>query len=567
MPLLTARSAPTGLTRAPDVRNGASDGWEAAGARACHNFDMQDVSHLPGLVTGLAFVLAAVFGAVATRVNFCTMGAISDVVNFGDSRRLRMWVLAIAVAIAGAAALQAAGLVDLSKTLYTGSRIGWLSLAVGGFLFGFGMTLGSGCGSKTLIRVGGGNLKSLIVLVFFAISAYMTLKGLFALWRTVGARPACASTSRPSAPRPPTCRRSSRRSASAARSSCGFPFAFAAAIAAWVLANREFRATREMIVGGIVIGAVIVGGWYVSGHLGYVAEDPATLEEKFVATNSGRAESFSFTAPIAYLLELLIYWTDQSRVLTFGIAGVLGMLVGSAGMALATRTFRWEGFTTTEDLANHVVGGILMGFGGVTALGCTIGQGLSGVSTLALGSFLAVGAIVAGCVAALKYQMWRLDARRDCTGLTLSDDHLRSHLRARPPVRGLVRLGARFRAAGESGAGALPGLRRRERGARAVGQGARRSGDGRRAARRARTPEARGRRRACRTSSSRKLREIVRNTENVGRRFPEEARKIHYEEVPPRPIRGQASKDDADALREEGIEFASLPPFLTRDTH
>jgi len=96
-------------------------------------------------------------------------------------------------------------------------------------------------------------------------------------------------------------------------------------------------------------------------------------------------------------------------VLTFGIAGVLGMLVGSAGMALATKTFRWEGFTTTEDLANHVVGGILMGFGGVTALGCTIGQGLSGVSTLALGSFLAVGAIVAGCVAALKYQMWRLD--------------------------------------------------------------------------------------------------------------------------------------------------------------
>jgi hypothetical protein len=95
-------------------------------------------------------------------------------------------------------------------------------------------------------------------------------------------------------------------------------------------------------------------------------------------------------------------------VLTFGIAGVLGMLVGSGGMAIATKTFRWEGFTTTEDLANHVVGGILMGFGGVTALGCTIGQGLSGVSTLALGSFLAVGTIVAGCVAALKYQTWRL---------------------------------------------------------------------------------------------------------------------------------------------------------------
>jgi len=369
---------------------------------------MPDVSHLPALITGLAFVLAAIFGAVATRVNFCTMGAISDVVNFGDSRRLRMWLLAVAVAIAGAGALQAAGQVDLSKSLYTGSRVAWLSLVVGGFLFGFGMTLGSGCGSKTLIRVGGGNLKSLIVLVFFAVSAYMTLKGLFALWRTVALDPLRIDVAAIGAKTSdlPSIVAALGGGAAAKR---WLPFAIAAAIAAWVLASREFRATREMVVGGIVIGAVIVGGWYVSGHLGYLAEDPATLEERFYATNSGRAESFSFTAPIAYLLELLIYWTDQSRVLTFGIAGVLGMLVGSAAMAIATKTFRWEGFTTIEDLVNHVVGGILMGFGGVTALGCTIGQGLSGVSTLAVGSFLASGAIVAGCVAALRYQVWRLE--------------------------------------------------------------------------------------------------------------------------------------------------------------
>src|SRR5205814_4772181 len=140
------------------------------------------------------------------------------------------------------------------------------------------------------------------------------------------------------------------------------PLLIAALLGAYVFANRDFRATREMIVGGIVIGAVIVGGWYVSGHLGYMAEDPATLEEKFVATNSGRMESFSFVAPVAYLLELMVYWTDTSRVLTFGIAGVLGMVVGAAAMALATRTFRWEGFTTTEDLVHHIAGGILMGF-------------------------------------------------------------------------------------------------------------------------------------------------------------------------------------------------------------
>jgi hypothetical protein len=115
-------------------------------------------------------------------------------------------------------------------------------------------------------------------------------------------------------------------------------------------------------------------------------------------------------APNAYLLELLMLWSDQSRIVTFGIAGVLGMLVGSASMALATRTFRWEGFASTEDLVNHIAGGVLMGFGGVTALGCTIGQGLTGISTLALGSVLALLAIVGGCVAALKYQYWRLEA-------------------------------------------------------------------------------------------------------------------------------------------------------------
>ncbi len=369
---------------------------------------MQDVNHLAVLVTGSAFLLAAIFGAVATRVNFCTMGAISDVVNFGDSRRLRMWLLAVAVAIAGAGALQAAGLVDLSKTLYTGSRIAWLSMTVGGFFFGFGMTLGSGCGSKTLIRIGGGNLKSLIVIVFVAISAYMTLKGLFALWRTAVLDPVRFDVGAIGA------KTSDLPAILTAMGAGGaalwFPFAFAAALAAWVFASRDFRATSEMIVGGILIGAVIVGGFYVSGHLGHLAEDPATLEEKFVATNSGRAESLSFVAPIAYLMELLIYWTDQSRVVTFGIAGVLGILVGAAAMALATKSFRWEGFTTTEDLANHVVGGILMGFGGVTALGCTIGQGLSGLSTLALGSFLATAGIVVGCIAALRYQMWRIES-------------------------------------------------------------------------------------------------------------------------------------------------------------
>ncbi len=369
--------------------------------------DAAATANLPLLVAGSAFALAFVFGFVANRVNFCTMGAVADIVNFGDWRRMRMWVLAIVVAIVGSAILSLTGTVDLSKSIYTGARIAWVSAIVGGFLFGVGMTLASGCGSKTLIRAGAGNLKSLVVMVMLGIAAYMTLRGLFAVWRTTGLDPwrldlgaiGAATSDLPAIV--------TAVGLGAAR--YWVPFVAALALAAFVFKSRDFRSAPELIIGGVVIGLVIVGGWYVTGHLGYLAEDPATLEEKFFGTNSNRLESFSFVAPIAYTLELLMFWSDQSRIVTFGIAAVLGMLAGSAAHALYSRTFRWEGFGSVEDVANHIVGGILMGFGGVTALGCTIGQGLTGVSTLAVGSFLALASIIAGSVAALRYQMWRME--------------------------------------------------------------------------------------------------------------------------------------------------------------
>jgi hypothetical protein len=368
---------------------------------------MDEVARLNWLVPLLAFLLAAFFGAIAQRFNFCTMGAIADIENFGDWRRMRMWLLAIAVAIVGTTLLAVTGQIDLTKSIYVPAKVPWLSHVVGGLVFGFGMTLGSGCGSKTLIRVGGGNLKSVVVLAFLGIAAYMTLRGVFAPIRAFGLDPVQLDLG----------------SAGAATSDLGtlltamglgdaikrwLPFALAIAIAAFVFASRDFRSAREMIVAGILIGAVVVGGWYVSGHIGFVAEDPATLEEKFIRTNTGRMESFSLVAPAAYLLELLILWTDNTRVVTFGIAGALGMIVGAGVMALATRAFRWEGFASTEDLANHIVGGMLMGFGGVTAMGCTIGQGLTGVSTLSVGSFISFFAIWLGSVAAIKYQTWRV---------------------------------------------------------------------------------------------------------------------------------------------------------------
>jgi uncharacterized membrane protein YedE/YeeE len=130
----------------------------------------------------------------------------------------------------------------------------------------------------------------------------------------------------------------------------------------------------------------------------------------YFGTNSRTIESLSFVAPAAYLLELLMLWSDKSLAVSFGVALGLGVIAGSAAYSLATRSFRWEGFASAEDTANHIVGGILMGFGGVLALGCTIGQGITGISTLALGSVLTTAAIVGGSWAAMKYQYWRLES-------------------------------------------------------------------------------------------------------------------------------------------------------------
>jgi uncharacterized membrane protein YedE/YeeE len=358
------------------------------------------------LVASLAFLLAFLFGAIAQRTHFCTLGAVSDWINIGDLSRMRMWLLAIAVAMLGANGLQAAGLVDLGQSIYVGPNLMWLSHLVGGLLFGIGMTLGSGCGSKTLIRIGTGNLKSVVVLVFLGLSAWMTLRGLFGQWRVDWLQPVAVNFERWSIPGQdlPTLLGGARASAMAA---LGCAVAIAAAILAFVFGSRDFRGNREGIVGGLVVGLLVAAGWYVTGNLGY-RENPETLELTFYATNSRAAESFSFVAPVAYTLELLAMWTDRSLRITFGIAAVGGMVAGAFAMAMATRTFRWESFTSPADMRNHMLGGILMGFGGVTALGCTIGQGISGLSTLALGSFITFASIVAGSVATMKFQYWRM---------------------------------------------------------------------------------------------------------------------------------------------------------------
>lgn len=368
---------------------------------------MQDAASLADVaaqVLWAAFALAVVFGAVAQRTHFCTMGAVADIVTMGDWTRMRMWVLAMGVAIIGFNAMVGLGWVDAAKSLYGGPRWIWLSALVGGLMFGFGMVFASGCGSKTLVRIGGGNLKSLVVFVVLGLSAWATLKGVTAVLRvsTVDTVAIGLPTSQdlPSLLAPLLGQGKSVLA-------WVLGLVIGGLCVAWALAARTAR-SFDNLLGGLGIGGVIVAVWWVSGRLGYVSEDPNTLQEAFVATNSQRMESFSFVAPIAYTIDWWVFFSDKSKVLTLGIVSTVGVVVGSAGAALAAGSFRWEGFRNAEDTASHLVGAVLMGVGGVTAMGCTIGQGLSGLSTLGLTSFTALAAILAGAVVALKIQTWRL---------------------------------------------------------------------------------------------------------------------------------------------------------------
>ena len=368
---------------------------------------MLSAANPAALVVWGAFVLAFVFGAVANKTNFCTMGAVSDIVNMGHWSRMRMWLLALAVALIGASALQATGQVDLMKSVYQQPTVRWLSLIVGGLMFGVGMSLAGGCANKNLVRFGGGSLRSLVVLTFLAISAYMTLKGLFGQWRASYLDPVALNLG--------TLGLKDESLASLLTHATGLPARTALAVTAGVIAlallvfvfkDKRFRSNGWQVGGAIVLGLIIVLGWYLSGHLGY-GENPDTLETGYFATNSHTIESLSFVAPTAYSLEMLMLWTDQSLHPSFGVASAIGVVLGSAAYALASRKFRWEGFASLADLRSQLFGAVLMGFGGVTALGCTIGQGLSGVSTLAVGSFLALASIIGGAVATMKYINWR----------------------------------------------------------------------------------------------------------------------------------------------------------------
>jgi len=339
----------------------------------------QSLAAIAGLILG------AIFGATVHRTNFCVMGAVSDSVLLGDRRRLRAWLLAIAVAVAGAEALHLAGLIDLHGSIYLGPRLGWAGGVLGGLAFGAGMVLAGGCASRNLARIGGGSLKALMVVLVLGVVAGMTLRGLLAhprLWLEGATALSVAETGH------------GVPELLARVTGLDLPWRGLGAVLAVVsllavaLLDRRFRATPAAWAGGLAVGAVVVGGWAATGILAADEFEPMPLA------------SLTFVAPTA---DAVLYaMTATGTALAFGAASVFGTVLGAFLAAMAGRSFRLETFRDPGDMVAHVAGAALMGAGGVIALGCTVGQGVTGLSTLALGSLVAVGAIVAGAVLALR---------------------------------------------------------------------------------------------------------------------------------------------------------------------
>ena len=361
---------------------------------------MEDFELAPvHFVAAGGFALAAVFGFVANKTNFCTMGAVSDMLHMGSLGRLGAWFFATGLAILGTQGLHAAGLVDLAGAIYLTPNFGWLGYVVGGLAFGVGMTLAAGCGQRNLVRAGGGNLKALVVLLVLGITAYTTLRGLLGLLRiNVFEAPNVAldehgldgqGLATLLAP------------ALGIESPGTLRFALAVLLGggliAFALSQSAFRRSFDNLLAGVVLGAVVTGGWFVTGHLGNDDFEPVPLE------------SLTFIAPVGNAINYSMTFTGST--INFGIAAVLGVIAGSFVYAVSSGSFRIETFSTRSEMVSHLAGGLLMGFGGVLALGCTIGQGVTGMSTLAAGSLIAVACIIFGSAATMKVEYHMLDEK------------------------------------------------------------------------------------------------------------------------------------------------------------
>ncbi|MEJ2141278.1 MAG: YeeE/YedE family protein [Gammaproteobacteria bacterium] len=376
------------------------------------------------------FILAFILGAVVNKTNFCTMGAVSDWVNMGDTGRLRAWVLAGTVAMIGVVILELTGMANLSNSTlppYRGSEFQWGRYILGGLLFGIGMTLASGCGNKTLIRIGGGNIKSIFVFVVIAVIAYYMVdpfKQLPATWYQQAFAPWLGKASISlSTPQDIGSIVGNWFGVSALTMRTILGAILAVVVLFILFRSAEFRSNFDNVFAGVVIGLIILLAWYFTARVGVTTEegtqsltqfygnwdfvmDSAEGKPKNGSTNL-LPQSFTFISPIgqAYGYAGAGF---ASAFLTFGVVSVIGVILGSFIWSLISKGFRIEWFVNFKDFYTHIIGGVLMGFGGVLGLGCTVGQGITGISTLALGSFLVFASIVLGSGLTMKIQYYKL---------------------------------------------------------------------------------------------------------------------------------------------------------------
>ena len=351
------------------------------------------------VVAGLGFALAFVLGAILNKTNFCTMGAVSDWVNMGLKGRFGSWILAMGVAIAGAQILELTGLVDLTESIYRTTNLGLGGLVIGGLMFGVGMTLGGGCGQRTLIRVGSGNLKSLMVFIVLGLTAYMTLRGIIGVARVELIEPLTIDLSERGLTEQGLVATTLHWFNIESTQALRWLFALVVAVVfiGGALSIKELRSDANNWFGGVAVGLAVVGAWVITGIVGKDDFDPVAIE------------GLSFVAPTGNSISYLMTYTGAT--INFAIAVVFGIIAGSFVYSVATRTFKIETFTHRNDMVNHLLGGALMGIGGVLSLGCTLGQGVTGISTLAIGSFIATACIMIASAVTMRVQYHRMDER------------------------------------------------------------------------------------------------------------------------------------------------------------
>jgi uncharacterized membrane protein YedE/YeeE len=352
-------------------------GLHAPGFKGKSLQDTGNIVVMSGLLIGLAY------GAVALLSGFCLLSGLRGWWTSGDSRLIRAYALALGVAIAAAQLLAAGGVVDLGKTIYLQPSFSAPLMFFGGLLFGYGMVLSNGCGSRALVLLGRGNLRSFLVVIVLGISAQMTLKGLIAPGRIAALQMTQTAPNVISLP--------------ALLSTFGLSETFARMLAAsaisggliiFAFAHAPFQRAWGQIATGLAVGLLVTAGWFATGYLGADDFSPAAVT------------SLTFIAPIADSVQFVMLSTGLT--LNFGIAMVAGVFAGSLLTALVTRRFQLEGFNTPRHMLRSIGGAALMGAGGAMAYGCSIGQGLTGLSTLALPSFVAVAGILLGTAAGLR---------------------------------------------------------------------------------------------------------------------------------------------------------------------